>query len=138
MELVRLSYVSVAAPGVDDTEVRRIIETAQRVNARLGITGAMLSYAGRFLQVLEGPAATVDETFGRIAADARHAQVVLIERERASTRLFNRWSMLHVPAPRGHDPAVNGFLSELSLAPDAKHAHTALALLERLASSAAT
>ena len=71
---------------------------ARRNNAALGVTGMLLHDRGSFFQVLEGPAATVDALYARIAADARHAEIVRIIHEPVARRSFGQWSMGFVQA----------------------------------------
>ncbi len=131
---MRLSYVSVACAGTDDAEIARIVASALRHNQQNHVTGVLLAYGGRFLQLIEGQASAVERTFARIERDPRHRNVVVIDREFASVRLFEHWAMRHVKIDQGHDRAVTGFLDELATEPDAAHAQTALSLLERLSS----
>lgn len=135
MTPINLLYISHAATGTGDDDVRRILATAAHHNAQHGVTGALLAYAGYFLQVLEGAATAVDETFERIRADPRHQGVRLIERSEIDTPHFVSWSMRRVPAPRAQDRAVTDFLGVLARGADPEQAHTAHALLQRLGQS---
>lgn len=130
--LTGLIYVSQASPDTDSDAVEDLLQEATRHNGEHGITGALLSYAGYFLQALEGPDAEIDALFQRIARDRRHRQVVTIARGPVAGRQFPGWAMRHVPAPTGHDPAVIGFLQGLGAHPDPEAAQTARGLLRRL------
>jgi hypothetical protein len=130
--LMSLLYVSTAAPGVEAPEVQQLIEAACRFNADHEVSGALLGYAGHFLQVLEGPADVVEALYGRIERDPRHHHVTLVHRGPITTRRFSGWAMRHVPLPQGHDRTVSGFLDELETQPSEDAAATALALLKRL------
>lgn len=95
--LTRVTYVSRTSPlmsGADFApEIERILETARRNNARAAVTGALIYNRSFFGQVLEGPAAAVDEVFERIQADPRHADVVVLGYESVEARAFPDWSM---------------------------------------------
>lgn len=86
--LQRVLYVSRARPGVDLAQVYEIIRASHALNAERGLSGALLFLDGWFAQILEGPAGPVDETLGRVAADARHTDLGLRLRGRALGRLF--------------------------------------------------
>ncbi|WP_066480017.1 BLUF domain-containing protein [Bosea sp. WAO] len=74
-------------------ELARMIATAQRLNADNHVTGFLLATPGAFAQVLEGDAANVAETYGRIVVDPRHGNLRLLAREPIERRAFAGWSM---------------------------------------------
>ena len=86
--LERLLYVSRAAPGLDVAEVYAIIRHAHAGNAPVGVTGALIYVDGWFVQVLEGPAATLDVRLARLRRDPRHAAMQIRQRERVHARVF--------------------------------------------------
>ena len=93
MALIQLIYVSAARKEFDVAELDRILESASRHNTPQDITGMLLYAAGSFMQVLEGEADAVDETYGRITADPRHHDIFLITREPNEQRNFAQWRM---------------------------------------------
>lgn len=93
MTIIQLIYVSTAPAELDTVGLDRILETAVRHNQQQDITGMLLYAAGSFMQVLEGEAAAVDETFRRIEADPRHRDIFVIDRAPIAARSFERWSM---------------------------------------------
>lgn len=93
MPLIHLIYVSTAREEFDTPELDRILDTAVRRNGERRVTGMLLYAGGTFMQVLEGEAADVDETFARICRDRRHTGIILIEREAIAARSFDTWSM---------------------------------------------
>jgi hypothetical protein len=88
---VQLIYVSRAA--VPATDLAAILATSQPRNAASGITGYLLAGPRWFVQVLEGDEAAVSETYARIGADPRHAELSLIGTRAIRRRSFPRWSM---------------------------------------------
>ncbi len=93
MPLARLVYTSLAPGAVSSRDMMEILEVARFRNRKDQITG-LLCFANRyFLQVLEGPPASVCETFYRILRDPRHAEVRLLEFRHAGNRLFDDWHM---------------------------------------------
>jgi hypothetical protein len=93
MSLKQIVYVSAARRDLDDQEHARILTTARRRNADNGLTGMLLSIDQGFLQVLEGPADAVDETFARIAVDPRHVSVRKLHDAPTDKRNFTGWFM---------------------------------------------
>ena len=70
-----------------------ILAQSRRNNARRGITGLLFFDGKRFLQALEGDEATVDATFARIQADARHHALVVLSNRQIEEREFGEWAM---------------------------------------------
>jgi hypothetical protein len=57
----------------------------------------LMTSGGIFYQVLEGPPEAVDELFQKIAADARHKDVLLLSaQEDVADRQFPSWAMKKV------------------------------------------
>ena len=97
--LYNMVYCSRAAPGVDDTEVDRIIKSSQRWNPAQGITGLLGVGSGIFFQWLEGPRHNVLELMAKLATDPRHENIVsLTTTEEVRERLFPDWDMELVTA----------------------------------------
>jgi hypothetical protein len=86
--LERALQVSRAAPGLDAAAVHAIIRHAHAGNAPAAVTGALIFVDGWFVQLLEGPSASLDACLARIRRDPRHAAVALRGRERALARIF--------------------------------------------------
>jgi hypothetical protein len=90
----RLKYVSQFAPDLDRPAVDALIARAAEQNATLGVTGILMTSGKLFYQVIEGPEAAIDALFGRIAADPRHQDVLLLDEETDVTeRIFADWSL---------------------------------------------
>ncbi|UUL84051.1 BLUF domain-containing protein [Sphingomonas qomolangmaensis] len=92
-------YCSRAAEGVDDMEVNRIIESAQRYNLAKGITGVLVFGSGVFFQWIEGPPAEVQKLIASLHSDPRHYDIVPLDRgEEKRERLYPNWEMERVEA----------------------------------------
>jgi hypothetical protein len=92
-------YCSRAADGVDDAEVNRLIETAQRHNRTCGITGVLVFGSGVFFQWIEGPAAEVRKLMANLHGDPRHYDIVALDQnEEKRERLYPNWQMERVDA----------------------------------------
>jgi hypothetical protein len=93
MPLSHLIYASSLCKGVAAQEIERMLESSHRHNAANGITGMLLYADGSFIQVLEGQADAVQETYTRIQADVRHHQIYKLLDEPITARDFPDWSM---------------------------------------------
>lgn len=92
-------YCSRAAEGVDDVEVDRIIEWSQRRNVEREITGVLVFGSGIFFQWIEGPPAEVDKLIATLHGDARHYDIVALDRSvEKRERLYSNWEMERVGA----------------------------------------
>ncbi|MCJ2117290.1 BLUF domain-containing protein [Methylobacterium sp. J-001] len=96
-ELYRLVYASKNLLEMSEAEasaaIAQILETSQRNNAKVEVTGALLFNGGAFAQVLEGPRRAVESTFERIQRDERHGEVTVLQCGPAERRGFPNWSM---------------------------------------------
>lgn len=70
-----------------------IYEASRHNNAIDGITGLLVSDGYRFVQVLEGPHASVEAAFVRIALDPRHRDIDVLSDADVLEREFGGWSM---------------------------------------------
>ena len=92
-------YCSRAAEGVDDVEVGRIVESAQRRNLARGITGVLVFGSGVFFQLIEGPASQMQKLIASLHCDPRHNDVVTLDcDEERRERLYPNWEMERVKA----------------------------------------
>jgi hypothetical protein len=98
-KLYTFVYCSRAADGVDDAEVNRLIEAAQRHNLTCGITGVLVFGSSVFFQWIEGPAAEVRKLIARLHGDPRHYDIVSLDQsEEKRERLYPNWQMERVGA----------------------------------------
>jgi hypothetical protein len=94
MTQCRLIYQSICADKlIDNADLRELVQKSAEHNRAAGITGLLLLSGDRFLQVLEGPADTVNRLFGRIVRDKRHRDVRLLSFEQIGPVYFDDWSM---------------------------------------------
>ena len=91
--MLQMLYVSGASRQLSDDAIQQILAVSRRNNLRDGITGMLLWADGVFIQILEGEAKTVRGVFGRIQADDRHRNVMVVLEQAADKRLFTQWSM---------------------------------------------
>eukprot|EP00667_Euglena_gracilis_P002087 EG_transcript_2089 len=93
--LRRLLYASRAtAPDrCDAAALRAIADRAQAHNRQEGITGFLVYSAPFFFQFLEGAPTALTRLFGRIVADPRHMDCVIILDLLVPRRLYADWAM---------------------------------------------
>ena len=88
----QLLYASTTNREISDDVLNDILAVSRKNNARVGVTGMLLFIEGAFMQVLEGEAQAVTETYTRICRDKRHWNtMVLLDRD--APRAFGEWSM---------------------------------------------
>lgn len=117
MPLIQLIYVSSAIEEFSDEVLDSILASSVKHNTPQAVTGMLLYSRGSFMQVLEGEAAAIDETWSRICRDERHRNIIELSREIVAQKEFASWSMgFHrvKPADASLHPAyaplfVNGF-----------------------------
>jgi hypothetical protein len=93
MSINQLVYVSQAVRKMSFDELRAIQATARSNNDPIDVTGSLFYNGGWFLQVLEGPAATLSSLYKKIELDPRHKNSRVLYNEPATFRTFPRWSM---------------------------------------------
>jgi hypothetical protein len=112
--LVSIVYMSRAADDFGDDDLAELLEGSRLRNEAMGISGLLVAKGGRFMQLLEGPAWSVDDRFAAISRDTRHLEITSLIREDIERRRFDGWSM----AFRGLDDTdlseVEGFSPFLS------------------------
>jgi hypothetical protein len=91
--LVRLVYSSEATVRMTSDMLMSILTVARAHNGIDGITVLLVSDGHGFLQIIEGPAEAVNETFQRIARDERHRNVIVHEHRPQRERCFGEWMM---------------------------------------------
>lgn len=93
MSILLLAYISDATRDYSESEMEDLLNVCRRNNQKKGITG-MLLYAGdKFLQILEGDPATVQELYAKIELDERHKNSVVMDTQLVDKRNFKDWSM---------------------------------------------
>lgn len=137
--LVRLVYASQAIAAIDDDAIGAILKQANGSNLEYGITGVLCAYKGddRFLQVLEGARAEVNQLYGNIMRDARHTNVTLIDYAEISIREFASWRMGSVDLAKVNLSALLRYSEKPKLDPLQLSSKSALALLNDLVGNAA-
>ena len=113
--LVSIVYMSRAVVPFDDGDLATLLDGSRLRNEALGVSGLLVVKGGRFMQLLEGPAWSVDDRFAAISRDPRHGEVKSLIREDIERRRFDGWSMAYrslddadVHAEPGFSPFLSG------------------------------
>lgn len=135
--LVRLLYASRAKGPISDELIASILAQSRKNNPESGITGALcVCHGGVFIQVLEGGREEVNQLYGKVLRDDRHADVTLLDYAEIAERRFSGWRMGRVDLDRVNTAIVLKYSERPRLDPFGISGHTALTLLEELASTA--
>lgn len=118
LRLERLVYESTATGTTSSIgNLAVILAESQRNNDRDGLTGALAAHRDRYIQVVEGPAQTLDALLRRLESDPRHRDVILLGREPISVRLFGRWTMASARITPAHGAALDSLVDHDELTP---------------------
>lgn len=93
MSINQLVYLSQATRKMSAEDLRSIQGVARTNNELIDVTGSLFYNGGWFLQVLEGPAATLAKLYKKIELDPRHKNSRILYNEPATFRTFPRWNM---------------------------------------------
>lgn len=93
MSLNQLVYISQSTKKMSSEGLNEIHKTAKDNNQSIDVTGSLFYNGGWFLQVLEGPPATLSALYKKIEKDPRHKNSRILYNEPATFRTFTRWSM---------------------------------------------
>ena len=91
--LIQLTYASRCAQILGPGDVKDILQSSNRNNTRVGVTGALCLSNGIFLQQLEGDRQIVNELYHRILRDQRHKDPAILDFGEIASRRFGVWSM---------------------------------------------
>ncbi len=108
-QLFSLIYVSSARVSLTETEIEQILMKARQKNKVEGISGMLLYKGGNFLQVLEGPEPAVTALMEIIRNDNRHHGILVLQKERISSRRFGRWEMAFTYLNNGQLKNADGY-----------------------------
>ena len=83
--------------GFDQNILNGILVTSVDNNKRDQITGALICRSDLYLQYLEGPPESINETFDKIQHDDRHVEIKVLKEGMHAERLFPKWAMRDDP-----------------------------------------
>lgn len=134
--LVRLLYASRASAPLTSEAIDGILAASRKGNPNLGVTGLLCHSGDIFMQVLEGGRDAVSALYGRIAADPRHQDVILLSYEEITERRFASWTMGQVNLSKVNPSILLKYSERPVLDPYAVSGKVSLAMLEELIATA--
>ena len=105
MRLKTLTYTSRARLDITDEDLNDIHQTARHLNALDGVTGLLLFDGARFLQIIEGAEAAIDNLVERLRRDPRHSAFEVRDERFVERRSFADWSMELLRVSAGYKAA---------------------------------
>ena len=91
-DLVELSFESeVAAGGLPPAALCRLARQSWSFNTRMGLTGGLEHWEGRFRATIEGACAIVQPLAARIFCDRRHGLIRIVAFRPLATRQHQGW-----------------------------------------------
>ena len=93
--MIQLTYTSMANPLLVILDIKKMMKIAKKFNSENKITGCLLYYKHRFIQILEGEEEIIKELYAKIKQDKKHYNVNLLYINEISERIFPRWSMVY-------------------------------------------
>lgn len=106
--LKRIKYVSRFAHPMTAREFKELERVSEANNKERDLTGVLLSSAGLFFQVVEGPKEHVDALWSALQRDTRHRDILLLAAEEGESleRTFPQWRMRTVDLDAKEDPRL--------------------------------
>lgn len=93
MDLVSLTYTSLARLDLTAADLEAIHRTAREFNALDGVSGLLVFNGTHFLQIVEGSESAIDDLLDRLRRDQRHSGLEVRDRRAIGERSFPDWSM---------------------------------------------
>ncbi|MEX8548313.1 MAG: BLUF domain-containing protein [Mucilaginibacter sp.] len=88
-----LVYTSTAASKFSDEQIEELMVKSIEKNKALSITGLLLFFDGKFMQLLEGEEKETRELYNTICKDERHKDVLKIKEGYIENRFCKDWKM---------------------------------------------
>lgn len=91
--LKQLIYTSNAQIDPEAIVTAEFTARTQEKNRQNGITGTLAWRGQKFMQIVEGPASSVNRVFALILRDPRHSSITLVAERIVHEREFPNWDM---------------------------------------------
>lgn len=118
--MYQLTYRSTAILGIKPEQLEQILEEARKRNLEEKITGCLIYYQHKFVQILEGDKKRVLKVYDKIKLDTRHHSVQLLWEGDVPERYFPNWNMAyyHPSDSATPDDGHEMFVKNMSLLSD--------------------
>ncbi|MBO3271794.1 MULTISPECIES: BLUF domain-containing protein [Hymenobacter] len=110
-----LIYMSTAVQPLSDAELGALLNQARLRNEQDNITGALVYGDGRFMQIVEGDKAALDDLYTRLLSDKRHVGLVKLADKEVAERSFTDWSMAFRPVSDEEFLTMAGYVQPIQL-----------------------
>ncbi len=104
-----ISYRSRAVVDINAAVFKDIESVAQRRNAELDVTGALVFDGTYFFQTIEGSADAVTAIMRSIQRDPRHTDIIPFGIRKIEKRMFSQWRMKTLRAPQSANSLLSNF-----------------------------
>jgi hypothetical protein len=88
-----LIYLSQATRPLSTKALTGLVDQAQLANARQHLTGVLVYSNKRFIQLLEGEPAALEQAYARIRQDPRHQHLCKVAHHSIEARRFAEWPL---------------------------------------------
>ncbi|WP_123772419.1 BLUF domain-containing protein [Zobellia sp. OII3] len=92
-----LLYISKYRKTLTDSEIDTMVQTSGAYNASKDITGCLITYKGKCVQILEGPETEIKKLYSRVKSDPRHYEVHILSENPIDERAFPQFAMSYLP-----------------------------------------
>ncbi len=114
MALHTIVYMSYATRPFSTDELKDLLHLARDANRNIDVSGLLLYHDGRFLQVVEGEQAVLEDLMGKIEADPRHRRLARLVDKPIEQRMFADWSMGFLDISSEEARGLDGYSNFLS------------------------
>jgi len=91
--MIRITYLSQAAPSFSSIDLLFLLEQCHKNNPKQGLTGLLIFGNQTFLQTIEGEQNVVEALIEKIAIDKRHTKFQVLSRQSIENRQYTDWAM---------------------------------------------
>ena len=95
--MFELTYESKAIDKLTSADIEEILHEARSFNDSHDLTGCLVFYNRKFIQILEGEYQTVQQIYAKIKTDRRHTKVRVVSEDSIEKRTFPNWGMAYYP-----------------------------------------
>lgn len=115
--MYQLTYISKESTAMTANNLDEILAESRTTNAKKKITGCLVYYDHKFVQILEGEKKDVQELYGKIKYVKRHQSVKTLWEGKVSKRYFSDWNMAfyHPSIMNNTNKEEKGFLNNMKL-----------------------
>jgi hypothetical protein len=111
-------YCSELSADYDLKEVYKILHKSRESNTTIGVSGYLLYGSNNFMQVIEGPEASIKGLWKKISQDSRHHNIKVLSETMIKNLNYDTWSMGFANLTDNLHPTLKEILDEVGLLGD--------------------